>query len=91
MSEAHQKGSFALSAIGAQIGKHGRQKKKKKKKTPHSEFHVHHLQESNPIKIWWFYWTFFLNPKHKELQVLSASKTIFKSEKVQSSVLEGFT
>ena len=32
MSEAHQKGSFALSAIGAQIGKHGRQKKKKKKK-----------------------------------------------------------
>ena len=28
MSEAHQKGSFALSAIGAQIGKHGRQKKK---------------------------------------------------------------
>ena len=88
MSEAHQKGSFALSAIGAQIGKHGRQKKKK---TPHSEFHVHHLQESNPIKILWFYWTFFLNPKHKELQVLSASKTIFKSEKVQSSVLEGFT
>ena len=91
MSEAHQKGSFALSAIGAQIGKHGRPKKKKKKKTPHTEFHVHHLQESNPIKIWWFYWTFFLNPKHKELQVLSASKTIFKSEKVQSSVLEGFT
>ena len=32
MSEAHQKGSFALSAIGAQIGKHGRPKKKKKKK-----------------------------------------------------------
>ena len=35
MSEAHQKGSFALSAIGAQIGKHGRQKKKKKKKKKH--------------------------------------------------------
>ena len=80
MSEAHQKGSFALSAIGAQIGKHGRQKKNKK--TLHSEFHVHHLQESNPIKIWWFYLTFFLNPKHKELRVLSASKTIFKSDKV---------
>lgn len=30
MSEAHQKGSFALSVIGAQIGKHGRQKKKQK-------------------------------------------------------------
>lgn len=28
MSEAHQKGSFALSAIGAQIGTNGRPKKK---------------------------------------------------------------
>ena len=43
MSEAHQKGSFALSAIGAQIGKHGRQKKKKKKKhrTQNSMFTIY--------------------------------------------------
>lgn len=64
--------------------------KAKKKKTLHSEFHVHHFKKPNSIKLWWFYLTFFLNPKQKELQVLSDSKTIFKSDKVQSSVLEGF-